>query len=218
MLAYNSEKYLPESVGNMVGLVDEIIVALDDRTTDNSRALLELLGATVKMYHWNHNYSDAKNFVKSFATGDWIIIYDSDEKINRLDIRTLIERIKKLPVDISAVRLPRKNHYPDWTYDEDDYLKEYYPDPHIIAFRNTKGLDYCSRVHEGIEHSMKRLKLREVYYKDINTHHHAWKGDRKKNEYGVHHYYRALCNIENKKSLDNDMKKGLDFNEKEYGK
>lgn len=216
ILAYNSERYVAESVGNMVGFVDEIIVALDSRTVDETYNILNNFVTKIVPYTWNHNYSDAKNFCKSHATGDWIIVYDADEKMSEEHIKILIDRIKNAPQNVGAIRIPRKNHYPDWTYDEDNYMKEFYPDPHIIAFRNIKGLDYCGRVHEGIEPNLRNTGLLEQYFNDINTHHHAFKGNRIRNEQMTNYYYQSLG--KNDYELNEEEKKSREWYEKEYGR
>lgn len=225
MLLYNSGKYIPESIGNMFPYVDEVVVTVDTRTTDNTRDLLMAMGNKVKFkeYVWQHHYGEAKNelirMVTPIEKDSWIIIYDDDEKMTDKDCWKLTKYIREssntLGSNIGGLLVPRKNVYPEWIYDEGNYLKWLYPDRHMIAFRRIDGVGYDSRVHEWASNSLITRGYTIINYDEVCTWHHAWKGDRDKNANGKHHYYIALSRLGNSWNgdinnvQDNDVKNWL---------
>jgi len=205
-LCFNSAQYIPEAVGNFMHYVDEVNVLVDNRTKDNSRELLKEFRkyciVRIKEYTWVHDFSAAKNECIKMVSDDidWIIYLDDDEKMTKEKAKEFTERIRKLEKNngIGGILLPRKHHYPDWTYDEDNYLKEYYPDYHMIAFKNLKeGLCCNFRVHEDFfKNSVENgAKLEIIKFDDINRHHHAWKGNREKWERIKSLYFGALQHL-----------------------
>jgi glycosyltransferase involved in cell wall biosynthesis len=205
-LAYNSERYIPETIGNMAGYVDEICVLVDSRTTDKSRDQLKDFKAKQKDYEWQHDFSDAKNKCVEMVSPDidWIIWLDDDDKLKKSDCKKLTDRIRSLKDDnVGGIKLPQKNHYPDWSEDEDDYLVDFYPNTHHNVFRNIPTLKCFRRVHEDcFENSIKEAGFKVIEMMDINRHHHAWKGSREKFESDKHHYFESL------RKLDDTWKKG----------
>jgi len=55
-LAYNSQNYISQTLGNLKPYVDEICVLVDDRTTDNTVQLLDALGVRWEYLKWRHNF------------------------------------------------------------------------------------------------------------------------------------------------------------------
>jgi glycosyltransferase involved in cell wall biosynthesis len=208
MLTYNSGKYIPESIGNMLPYVDEVVVTVDTRTTDDTRSILDKWindGYKIrwKEYLWKHNYSEAKNelirMIVPIGRDSWMLVWDDDEKIADKDCEKFVNYIRSINSDytIGGLMVPRKNHYPLWTCDDEDHLKYLYPDRHMIAVRRLDGLGYDSIVHEGACNSVLQRGYKIINYDEISAHHHAWRGDRVNNEYGKHYYYQALSALGN---------------------
>lgn len=209
MLLYNSGKYISQSIGNMLPYVDGIMATVDTRTNDDTKQILDKwikdgYKITYKDYQWQHHYGEAKNELirmvpiddeKGNKNVNWIIIYDDDEKLKDSDCKKLTDYIKSLGRDIGGLLIPRKNHYPIWDDSEEDYLRWLYPDRHMIVVRRFDGLGYGSRVHEWASNSVTSRGYKILIYDDVNTHHHAWKGSREKNESGKHYYYKALSSL-----------------------
>ncbi|GLI08700.1 hypothetical protein YDYSG_47320 [Paenibacillus tyrfis] len=55
------------------------VIVLDTGSTDQTIQIAQSSGAIVKSYAWNDNFSDARNYCHSFATGDYILVLDADE-------------------------------------------------------------------------------------------------------------------------------------------
>ncbi len=203
ILTYNSGKYIPESVGNMLSYVNEVVVCIDSRTKDNTKQLLNEMNKIntnkIKYFDriWNHNFSDAKNELIKRCTSDWIIIYDDDEKFCSNHAKLLTDYIRSLPANIGGLLIPSKIHYPDWSCNENNYLKNFYPNRHLVAMRNFPELRYNSIVHEGSVQSVVAKGYQIINYDAVNTHHHGWKGSREKYEAKKHYYCKALSELGN---------------------
>ena len=208
-LAYNSQNYIPQTLGNFKPYVDEICVLVDDRTTDNTIQLLDALGARWEHLKWRHNFGWAKTKCVKMAKGDWIIWLDDDEKITKIQCPKLIEEIKAMPDDVGAIKLPRKHHCPDWSEDEEDYMKEWYPDYHVQAFRNIEGLCCTGRVHEGFEPSILINGLKIIIDDNIAIHHHVFKGSWELNGERNHYYYAALTKLPDSWNVGDELPEGI---------
>jgi len=208
-LAYNSQNYISQTLGNLKPYVDEICVLVDDRTTDNTVQLLDALGVRWEYLKWRHNFGWAKTESVKRATGDWIIWLDDDEKISKIQCPNLIAEIKAMPDDVGAIKLPRKHHYPDWSEDEENYEKQWYPDYHLQAFRNIEGLCCSGRVHEGFDFSIQNSGLKVIIDDNIAIHHHAFKGNRELNEAKKHYYFVALTKLPDSWNVGNELPEGV---------
>jgi len=73
--------------------VDEIVVVVDDRTSDDTAAIAEKAGAKV-FRHTFSTFSDIKNFGIDKATSDWILIIDGDERVPKVSASKILEAIQ----------------------------------------------------------------------------------------------------------------------------
>lgn len=75
---YNEQDYL-ENALHSVRFADEIIV-VDSKSTDNTVTIAEQAGCKVVSRTFD-NFSNQKNYALEFATGEWILFVDADERI-----------------------------------------------------------------------------------------------------------------------------------------
>lgn len=75
---YNEEAYLKDALYS-VKFADEIIV-IDSLSTDKTVAIAEEFGCKVISRKFD-NFSNQKNHALQFATGDWVLFVDGDERI-----------------------------------------------------------------------------------------------------------------------------------------
>ncbi|MFD1678253.1 glycosyltransferase [Alicyclobacillus fodiniaquatilis] len=84
---------------SVVGVVDEIILA-DTGSTDNTLEIVEKFQNEnpdlLQLFHfeWVDDFSAARNFTLSKASGDWILVLDADEFLDaeeKLHLRTFLE-------------------------------------------------------------------------------------------------------------------------------
>ena len=107
VVAVRDEEAMLPGCLRCLGFADEVIVALDDRTTDRSAEIAESAMAVVLPVHFT-NFSDLKNAGLKKARGQWVLIVDADERVTR----TLADEIgHALERTASAFRIPRKNYF-----------------------------------------------------------------------------------------------------------
>ena len=80
MIVKNEEHFLPQALESIQPLVDEIIV-VDTGSTDKTVQIAEMFGAKVYIHPWQNDFSLHRNQSIGYATGDWVLIIDADEKI-----------------------------------------------------------------------------------------------------------------------------------------
>jgi glycosyltransferase involved in cell wall biosynthesis len=95
--AYNEEKYIGTVILQSKQYADEVIV-VDDGSTDRTRAVAELAGATVVSHERNRGYGNAIRTILSEAKtldADVLIILDADSQHNPDEIPSLVEAISE---------------------------------------------------------------------------------------------------------------------------
>lgn len=93
MIVKNEEACLAHSLESVRDLVDEMVV-LDTGSTDRTVEIARAFGAAVHAFSWIGDFSAARNAALQHCTGDWILVLDADEAIDRLDhgaIRAALE-------------------------------------------------------------------------------------------------------------------------------
>ena len=107
LIMKNEEVMLPRVMESIKG-VDEIILC-DTGSTDKTVEVAEqYVGkGNVKFIQWEDSFCKARNYAKSFATGDWILSIDCDEVLDNLDgVRRAAELAESkglLAVDVEMV-------------------------------------------------------------------------------------------------------------------
>ena len=91
MIVKNEELNLAKCLMSVKPVADEIIV-VDTGSTDKTKAIASALGAKVFDFPWTNDFSEARNYSLSKASGDWILVLDADEMVSPLDH----DKLKKL--------------------------------------------------------------------------------------------------------------------------
>jgi glycosyltransferase involved in cell wall biosynthesis len=90
-----------------LGFADEVVVVVDDRTTDQSAAIAEATGARV-LHHAFDGFANLKNAGLDAATSEWLLVVDADERVGpslAREIRSVLDQ------DVDAFRIPRVNYF-----------------------------------------------------------------------------------------------------------
>jgi len=97
MIVKNEEKNIFNCLDRALKVVDEAIV-VDTGSTDNTvKLLIDNYGENEKVkiieYEWENDFSKARNKSLEYATGDWILVLDADERIfcNRKKLEEFLE-------------------------------------------------------------------------------------------------------------------------------
>ncbi|MCD6460151.1 glycosyltransferase [bacterium] len=194
MIVKNEEKFLGRCLESVSGLVDEIIV-VDTGSTDNTVHIADRLNAKIFYYHWCDDFSQARNFSLSKASGEWILFMDADEIISARDFST-IKSLINIRSDIAGYFFIQRNYTHDTrrqnfmpcdrSYPEEEaQAPGFVPVERIALFRNNGKIKFSGLVHETVSESIKETGA-VVGKTSIAVHHygHLDKNSRlKKTEY-----------------------------------
>ncbi len=166
MIARNEVHLLGPCLFGIKPLVDEIILVdtgSDDRTGDIGR----LFGAQVYSFLWCDDFSAARNFSLSKASGDWILVLDADEAIAPADfdtIRRLIRSGQDAPI---AFTIETRNYCHTansigWHANERRYPSHeaglgWFPSRKVRLFKRRQDVRFHFPVHERVEPSLKNV-------------------------------------------------------------
>ncbi len=109
VLAKNEARTIEACIRALRQVTDDIVIVLDDRSTDYTKEIAISNGARVFELTWV-GYSANKNFGIDQAKNNWILCPDADEILDN----TLIKALSELqPEDDSAYELNRLNYFGD---------------------------------------------------------------------------------------------------------
>jgi len=106
-IAKNEEKNISNSIHSVKNAVDEIIV-VDTGSTDHTVDVAQKAGAQMAHYVWNDDFSAARNYALSLASGDIVIFLDADEWFSpglTPKDRDAIEQMFETYPDLDAIQL-----------------------------------------------------------------------------------------------------------------
>ena len=153
MIVKNEEKYLAGCLESVKGIADEIVI-VDTGSTDSTVDIAQKYGAKIYNFKWINDFSAARNFALKKSTGRWVLYLDADERLDPKSVSELKEFLKRTE-KLACYCFIRS---------DDDKNKI----PSVITytrfFRNSNNLYFSGKVHEQIEHS-----LRKERYRFINT-------------------------------------------------
>lgn len=162
MIVKNEEANLPDCLGSVTDLVDEVVV-VDTGSTDKTKEIAQRFGAKVHDFPWIDNFAAARNESLKHAAGDWIFWMDADDRLdedNRQKLRTFLSRLpdENAAYVMKCVCLP------------DPISKTTTVVDHLRLFRNDPEIRWKYRVHEQILPAI-RKQQGEVRWSDVEIHH-----------------------------------------------
>ncbi|WP_196601785.1 tetratricopeptide repeat protein [Gloeocapsopsis dulcis] len=80
MIVKNEEQTLPQCLGSVQGVVDEMIV-LDTGSSDRTPDVARKFGAEVYTFEWCHDFAQARNEALKYVRGNWVLVLDADEML-----------------------------------------------------------------------------------------------------------------------------------------
>lgn len=88
MIVLNGEKGLRRLLPKVRKYVDEIVIGIDDRTTDKTERICRRHGALMMRFHFDDDFSAPRQKVLGLTKSDWMLWLDDDDDV---------EDIEKLP-------------------------------------------------------------------------------------------------------------------------
>ena len=93
MIVKDEAEFIEGAVKSVEDIADEIIV-VDTGSTDSTVSLARAAGARVEFFKWTGDFSEARNVSVEYATSDWILILDADERLtsaSKTSLRAVLE-------------------------------------------------------------------------------------------------------------------------------
>ena len=135
-------------------VVGQVVIVVDDRTSEADREVMRGLGAVVVPFMWIDDFAAARNAALPHALGDWILHLDPDELPSRdmLAFLAMVDCSEWQPsVEWWGVTHVDPRGYLFWTrgYVSGTRDQELEQDWHCRLFRRTAGVWY-KPVHEQV--------------------------------------------------------------------
>lgn len=130
---------------NMQQIADEIVI-VDTGSTDETVDIVRQRNIEPYYFSWCNDFSAAKNFALSKATGDWILFLDADEYFAENScskVRPLLERVHNVNSIYGIVCI-------FLNFDADNHMRFIESIWHMRIFRNLPKLRYQGKIHEFI--------------------------------------------------------------------
>ncbi len=144
-IAHNEENNIQCCVRSLIGVVDEIIVLIDNKTTDSTEQIVTSFPEVrYSLVEWK-GFSETKQLAINMATNNWILWLDADEELTD-ELKAEIITFKNSTPDFSAYSIPRRAMFLGrWIYHSG-----WYPGYVTRLFDKTKVQLSSSAVHEHI--------------------------------------------------------------------
>ena len=136
LIALNEERGLPLALASVRDIADELIVAVDSRTTDGTREVAQ--GARVVEVEFE-DFAQMRNTALEAVTADWVLFLDADEALEG-DPRPLLDR--------PAIWEFPRHHWCDLARTRPAADERDYPDRQARLFPNDGSVRFFRPVHE----------------------------------------------------------------------
>ncbi len=144
IIARDEERQIGACLASVAGLASEILVLLDERTTDRTAAIAAAHGATVIHAPW-HGFPAQRNQALALSRGPWVLFLDADERVTpelAAEIRAVLQSSLS-PRD--GYWIPRRNLF----FGHPLRGGGWYPDHQLrLLRRDTAHYDERRHVHE----------------------------------------------------------------------
>jgi GT2 family glycosyltransferase/Tfp pilus assembly protein PilF len=203
MIVKNEEKHLPQCLGSVKDLVDEIVI-VDTGSGDKTREISTAFGAKVYEFPWGGDFSAARNFSVGQARGEWILILDADERIAAKDFPDLRELACQKGNRRVAYSFVTRNYTPNsevqgWTPNEGIYEEEkgigWFPSEKVRLFPNDSRIRFQGVVHEGVRSSLKDHSV-AIEDSSIPIHHFGKLDEQRERKKGEEYYLLGKKKLE----------------------
>jgi glycosyltransferase involved in cell wall biosynthesis len=143
IIAKNEERFIGDCLDSVRDFVDEIIV-VDTGSTDRTRQIAREHGARVEEFEWCNDFSAARNASLDAATGDWILVLDADERLDRASGPRLRNVIRGVPTGVHLLAPLIENR----TLSDAEVLSTTLSVPRM--FRRRPDIRFQSAIHEVV--------------------------------------------------------------------
>lgn len=104
LIVKNEEEMLEPCLKSLQGVVDEIIV-VDTGSTDGTIDIIKKYDCNLQHFEWINDFAAARNYAKSFATGDFMLVIDADERVEPSCVPGFRQFVEREDFDIGVIPL-----------------------------------------------------------------------------------------------------------------
>lgn len=178
MIVKDEQDWIRQCIESVQSIVGEVIV-VDTGSTDRTVEIAKELGAKVFFQEWESDFAKARNFSIEKAKGEWILILDADEAIAKKDLPALKKLTKDKKICWEFLQrhysndhrlsefTPVSGEYPEW----EEGHRGYFESNCVRLFPNNAGLYYEGRVHELVEHSIRKIGKHKIKRTEVRIQH-----------------------------------------------
>lgn len=162
LIVKNEAHWLPDCLASVAGVASQVVV-VDTGSTDGTAELAARLGAEVHDFPWIDDFSAARNESLRHCTGDWILVLDADEELDRDTLPALQACLSQEAV--GAFRIRVANYFDSGLFTSLDSVTrpntsrhpkaqgfELVSDfPALRLFRRHPWVRYRGRIHELVD-------------------------------------------------------------------
>lgn len=164
MIVKNEEKNIKRCLDSIESIADEIII-VDTGSNDETLNICSNYNAKVINHKWNNDFSEARNVSLEYATKDYILFLDADEKISK-------ENLEKLKVLLSSKKLAEGYFFRLTNIINGTEVGEYVV---FRFFKNKRKYRFRGKVHEQIANCIqKHNKDKCIENIDIKIYHYGY--------------------------------------------
>ena len=143
MIVKNEEAVLARCLDSLKGIADEIIVA-DTGSSDRTKEIAAQYTDKIYDFTWVNDFSAARNFVFSKATGDYIYSADADEVLSENDRRKFLQLKQVLLPEIEIVEMIYVNP------EDCNMVYNYTREPRPKLFKRLREFRWIDPIHETV--------------------------------------------------------------------
>jgi glycosyltransferase involved in cell wall biosynthesis len=145
LIVKDEEKFLKRCLETVNGIADEIIVA-DTGSTDRTKSIALEYTNMVYDYRWEDDFSKARNFAASKASGEWIVVLDADEFVDRESFGDFKESLQDKHMDHNILAVQIVNFVGE---NGKDTVLNF----HERVYKNDGTINYYRNIHEMLKHN-----------------------------------------------------------------
>ena len=158
MIVKNEEAVLARCLDSLQGIAEEIVI-VDTGSTDRTKEIAAAYTDKIYDFVWVDDFSAARNFAFSKATGDYIYSADADEVLEEKDRRKFLQLKQALLPEIEIVEMIYVNP------EDCNMVYNYIREPRPKLFKRLREFRWIDPIHETV--ALQPL----VYSSDIEIRH-----------------------------------------------
>lgn len=145
IIAKDEELNIKRCLNSLMGVIDDIVIIIDSRTTDNTFKLVsEYPGINCEILEWK-GFAETKNYALTKTKHDWVLWIDADEELTE-DLKSELTLFKKSVPQFTAYSVARRAFFLG------KWIKHsgWYPSKVVRLFNKSSANFNNKSVHEGL--------------------------------------------------------------------